>query len=211
MVQRRIAVIGGTGKVGKYIAETGLERGYRVRMLVRDPERVHKHLEGVELIVGDALNAESIEETIQNCDTVINTFGQPVRAMPLYSEVTKLILSQMKEQGIQRYIGVTGGSLTLVGDRKNLINRFGAGVFEILFSKMMVDKRKEHDMLKQSDLAWTLFRLPFVYEGPEQGEIRKNLIDMPGSKISNRDIARFLVEQIEKKTYFHQTPFIAGN
>ncbi|MBB4826310.1 putative NADH-flavin reductase [Sporosarcina luteola] len=210
MEERCIAIIGGTGKVGKYIAETALEKGYTVRMLVRNPDRVHMKKEGMELIVGDALNAGAIEETIRNSNVVINTFGQPAKAEPYYSQVTLQILSCMKEQGIRRYIGVTGGSLTIEGDRKNLMNRMGAKLFEVCFTKMILDKQLEHDFLQQSDLDWTLIRLPFVVEGPEKGHIRENLRDMPGNKITNGDIARFLIEQINVKTYYRQTPFIAG-
>lgn len=35
----KIAIIGGTGKVGRRIATKALESGYQVRMLVRDPKK----------------------------------------------------------------------------------------------------------------------------------------------------------------------------
>lgn len=210
MKQKCIAIIGGTGKVGKYIADTALERGYAVRMLVRNPDRIQVRRDGMELIVGDALDTKSIQKTIHNCEVVINAFGQPAKADPYYSEVTQLILTNMKEQGIQRYIGVTGGSLTIEGDRKSIMNRVGAKLFEVCFAKMILDKRKEHEILKKTDLNWTLVRLPFVVEGSGKGEVRENLIDMPGSKITNGDIARFLIAQINETTYYRQSPFIAG-
>lgn len=34
----KIAVIGGTGKVGRYIASESLKNGYQIRMLVRNPK-----------------------------------------------------------------------------------------------------------------------------------------------------------------------------
>ena len=39
-VYKKIAIIGGTGKAGRYIASKALEKGYHVRMLVRDPEKL---------------------------------------------------------------------------------------------------------------------------------------------------------------------------
>ncbi|MGG2093724.1 NmrA family NAD(P)-binding protein [Bacillus sp. S13(2024)] len=36
----KIAVIGGTGKVGRYIASEALKNGYQVRMLVRNPKKI---------------------------------------------------------------------------------------------------------------------------------------------------------------------------
>jgi len=38
-VYKKIAIIGGTGKAGRYIASKALEKGYHVRMLVRNPEK----------------------------------------------------------------------------------------------------------------------------------------------------------------------------
>lgn len=36
----KIAIIGGTGKVGRYIATKALQKEYQVRLLVRNPERL---------------------------------------------------------------------------------------------------------------------------------------------------------------------------
>lgn len=45
---------------------------------------------------------------LSGCHAVINTFGQPNKAIPLYSEVTEVVIQVMKELSIKRYIGVTG-------------------------------------------------------------------------------------------------------
>jgi hypothetical protein len=60
----------------------------------------------------------------------------------IYSLVTTNILETMNELGIRRYIGVTGGSLTITGDNKRFLNKIGAKMFEIFFSEMMMDKKK---------------------------------------------------------------------
>jgi hypothetical protein len=44
----------------------------------------------------------------------------------------------MKESQISRFIDVIGGFLTIKGDKKSVLNRLGAKLFEIFFSKMMV-------------------------------------------------------------------------
>jgi len=53
-------------------------------------------------------------------------------------------------------------SITIKGDNKKLINRIGAKMLELLFPKMMTDKRKELHILANSEIDWTLVRLPFV-------------------------------------------------
>ncbi|WP_259392017.1 hypothetical protein [Paenibacillus thiaminolyticus] len=48
-------------------------------------------------------------------------------------------------------------------------------------------------LLQNQHLDWSLVRLPFVKEGPCKGNIKVNLYDMPGSSITNSDIAAFLI------------------
>lgn len=206
----KIAVIGGTGKVGRYIASEALKNGYQVRMLVRNPKKLKCGGDKIEVVTGVAENIDTIGQLLEGCQIVINCFGQPMRDTPMYSRVTRDILKVMKEKGIKRYIGVTGASLNIIGDKKSLLNKIGAKMFEVYFSKMMKDKKEELDiLLENKDLEWTLIRLPFVKEGVEVRVVKESLTDMPGTTISNKEIASFIISQIDNKAYIHKTPFIA--
>jgi len=206
---QRIALIGGTGKVGKYVATKAIEKGYQVRMLVRNPSKYT--LTGIDVIKGDVQDRIAIQQLIQECDVVINAFGQPMKAHPIYSTVTQSILEVMTESNIRRYIGVTGGSLSLNGDKKSMVNRFGSTVFELLFSRMMNDKKKEWMvLLLNKHIDWTMVRLPFVLDKDEKQLIKEHLTDMPGSTIRNGDIATFLLQQIDNDSYIHKAPFISN-
>ncbi|GAA0399257.1 NAD(P)-dependent oxidoreductase [Paenibacillus motobuensis] len=207
---RKIAIIGGTGRVGKYIAKRAVENGYHVRMLVRNPDNLIFRDHRIEIIQGDVLDVTSLRTVLKSCDIVMNTFGQPAKAEPLYSQVTEQILNIMNEYGICRYIGVTGGSLNVAGDQKSIKNKIGARLFALFFSKMIIDKRRELKILEKSQVDWTLVRLPFVREGKEKGEIKENELDMPGNSITNNDIASFLIRQIDDKKYLRKTPLISG-
>lgn len=209
-MKRTIAIIGGTGKAGKFLAETAIKKGYTVRMLVRSPEKVSITGPNIELIIGDAQNPYSIRSLLEGCDAVVNTFGQPNRATPLYSEVTKLIITIMEDIGIKRYIGVSGGSLDVNGDKKSFVNKLGAIFFRIMYSKMIKDKKKELTILHESRRDWTLVRLPFIYEKDINKSIKESLFDMPGLTITNRNIADFLINEISNSKYIRQTPFIAN-
>lgn len=204
----KIAILGGTGKVGRYIAKKALERGFQVRMLVRNPDKLEGSDSRIEIIKGDAQNIDTIRFLLKDCNIVINTLGQPVKDLPLYSSITNNVLLIMNEFGIRRYIGVTGASLNIRGDNKKLLNKIGAKIFEILFPKMMNDKKKELNILINSDIEWTLVRLPFVIEGSGTGHIKENLTDMAGTKITNADIAKFIINEVNNKKYVRKTPFI---
>lgn len=116
----------------------------------------------------------------------------------------------MSEHNIQRYIGVTGASLDIAGDRKSFANRIGAVIFRLLYPSMLADKRKELGILKNSDAEWTLFRLPFVEEGPATGSVRISEKNMPGMKMRTGDIADLIIRQIEDSAYIRKHPFISN-
>lgn len=196
----KIAIIGGTGKVGRRIATKALESGYQVRMLVRDTKKVVIRDNGIKIVEGNVLNPKDIQKTLEGCQVVINTFGQSLKGKQIYSSVTETILEKMAELQIERYIGVTGGSLTIDGDKKTLINKVGTRIFEIIFSNMMKDKKREWHFLSSNNLIekWTLIRLPFIVDQEEIGHLKENLKDMPGTKITNGDIATFIINQIER-------------
>ncbi|MFP7473124.1 NAD(P)H-binding protein [Niallia taxi] len=130
----------------------------------------------------------------------------------MYSSVTKTIIEIMAELQIERYIGVTGGSLTISNDKKSLINRLGAKLFENFYSDMMIDKKKEWDFLNSNEQIkkWTLIRLPFVTDQEDIGYIKENLTDLPGIKITNGDIGTFIINQIEDSKYIQKAPFISN-
>lgn len=208
---RKIAIIGGTGKAGRNIATKALENGYQVRMLVRNPKKLAFSDSRIEIVVGNVQNTEDLNKLLENCQIVINTFGQHPKEKPIYSSVTESILKVMGELQIERYICVTGGSLTLVGDQKSIINSIGAKVFKILYSNMLKDRNKEWEILNHNQhIKWTLIRLPFVVEGKEKGNIKENLTDMPGTKITNGDVASFIIDQIDNSNYIRKAPFISN-
>ncbi|MGY4763698.1 NAD(P)-dependent oxidoreductase [Paenibacillus caseinilyticus] len=205
---KTIALIGGTGRVGRHIAATAVQKGYGVRLLRRSPGA--EAAGGMEVIGGDARDRKSLRMLLAGCHAVINAYGQSPKGEQLYSEVTREILALMKEGGIPRYIGVTGGSLVLPHDRRGLFNRTAAGVFRMMYPEMIAAKEKEYGVIAGSEAKWTLVRLPFVSEGAAAGKIKVSHTSMPGYRITNGAIASFLVDQVTDPSHVGMTPFIAN-
>jgi uncharacterized protein YbjT (DUF2867 family) len=72
--RREVFLTGGTGYMGKALAEELVRRGHRVRMLVR-PGSEGKAPSGCELVHGDALRAESYTPQVAPADTFVHLVG----------------------------------------------------------------------------------------------------------------------------------------
>ncbi|ANC19548.1 MULTISPECIES: SDR family oxidoreductase [Bacillus] len=206
----KIAILGANGKVGKFLINEALEQGFQVKILTRNSKNMPINNENIEVIIGDARDFSSIQELLQGCRAVINAVGQPKNESYIFSTVTKHILKVMKEYEIKRYILISGGSINVVGDQKGIVNKMGANLFKLFLPKMMQDKYKELQILQSSDVDWTVVRLPFVIEGNGIGNIKESLVDMPGIKIQNGDIAPFVIKQINSGLYVGKCPFISN-
>ncbi|ENB9401425.1 MULTISPECIES: SDR family oxidoreductase [Bacillus] len=206
----KIAILGANGKAGKFLVKEALDKGYQVKILTRNSNNIKITNENIEIINGDARDFASIRKLLKGCGAVINAVGQPKNESYIFSTVTKHILEAMKEFEIKRYIVISGGSLNVTGDQKGIVNKIGATLFKVFLSKMMQDKYKELQIIQSSKVDWTIVRLPFVIEGNGIGRINESLVDMPGIKIQNGDIAPFVIKQINSDRYVGKCPFISN-
>lgn len=75
-----VVLMGGSGFIGNYVAQALLERGARVRIASRNPERAHKlkplaNLGQLQLVRCNVSNQASVAKVIEGADAVINLVG----------------------------------------------------------------------------------------------------------------------------------------
>ena len=71
-----ILITGGTGFIGRHLIPLLIERGHRVRVLVREGSFARVPA-GARAIMGDALNADSVAAALRQDDTVVHLVGTP--------------------------------------------------------------------------------------------------------------------------------------
>merc|ERR1712209_32904 len=85
---KTIAIVGGTGQTGKWAVKGALLRGYKVKVLARNPDKVttvlkdlfdesevEKHQENVTVVKGGISNEEALVELLTGVDTVLSFLG----------------------------------------------------------------------------------------------------------------------------------------
>jgi putative NADH-flavin reductase len=208
MKTNTIAVIGGTGKSGKYLVQNLLDKNYSMKLLLRNPENFTLENPLIEIVKGDARDYDSINNLIDNCDIVINTIGQPIGEKSIFSDATKNVIKAMNFHGIKRYIVTTGLNVDTPFDHKNEKVKMATEWMYQNYPKTTADKQIEYKVLTESNLDWTLVRLPLIIQTSESFPTEASLEDCKGENISATDLAEFLVSQIDDETFIRESPFL---
>lgn len=208
MNNNTIAVIGGTGKSGKYLLNQLLKNHYRVRVLMRDPSKNPIDHSLAEIVQGDARDYQSVSTLLKNCHAVISTLGQPRGESSIFSQATQNVVKAMNNYAIDRYIVTTGLHVDTPLDQKDEKVQFSTRWMYDNFPEITRDKQVEHDFLVKCDVDWTLVRLPLIIQTDECFATEANLQNCVGEKISATDLASFLIGQLTDDTYVKKSPFL---
>ena len=108
-----VVLMGGSGFIGNYVAQAMLQRGARVRIASRNPERARKlkplaNLGQMLLARCDATNRDSIRRTIEGADAVVNLIGAfDGNLMRLMGEAPGWMAQAAAETGAQAFVHVS--------------------------------------------------------------------------------------------------------
>ncbi|HRP56544.1 NAD(P)H-binding protein [Agriterribacter sp.] len=208
----KIAIIGGTGKSGKYLVKHLINQGFQFKILLRNPYNFQINSPLVEVIEGNVTNYSSVGTLLEGCQAVISTLGlgEPPSEPTIFSQSTANVIEAMNEHNIHRYIVTTGLNVDTPFDNKSSKTAFATDWMRKNHPTSTANKQSEFDILSNSNVDWTLVRLPLIEQTDETGQINVSLEDCPGDKISATDLAHFLVEQLSTDTLIKKAPFIAS-
>jgi len=113
--KKTIALLGSTGKVGGWVLEEALERGYKIRALVRKPDKIPQSLRdnaSLTLIQGSATEATAVEQLLEddNISVLISTLGSPNPQTLIMTDAAKAlaeVLKKLKKEDAMRVLWLT--------------------------------------------------------------------------------------------------------
>ena len=113
-----VFITGGTGNIGQYVTLALLERGHKVRILTRTPERIPAYLsmDNVSVIKGSINDFDVLEKSVQGCDVVIHIAlgwgNDPVSMMDNDTKVTAFLLDASERAGVKNFIFTSSTAAT---------------------------------------------------------------------------------------------------
>jgi len=216
-MNKKVAVIGATGFVGKQVVNELSNRGYTVNAIARDTSKVEAN-ENVTSVSADVNNVEELTKVLQGNDAVINTFNAGWTNPNLYDDFlngSKNIEKAVEKSGIKRFITVGGaGSLFIEGHQ--LVD--GPDFPADIKPGALAARDYLNEIKKNETLDWTFFS-PAIEMHPGTAGVRvgiyRTALENPvfneegRSILSVEDVAVALVDELEQNNFVKQR-FTAG-
>lgn len=187
---KKVVIFGVAGHTGKYITEKmKSEPEIELSVFVRNPAKFGEmDLNGVNVIKGDALNAEDVKKAME---------GQDVILCSLEGDVLKMaqnIVSALKETSVKRIIWITGMGIhhEIKGMRGVMLN---------MLAKQRPDYIKAADTIAASEAVTTLLRCPGIMDGDNTKYFLTEEGEQPAHKnIERAGIAQCMFDMIQDET-----------
>jgi uncharacterized protein YbjT (DUF2867 family) len=196
----RIALFGGSGKLGRKLIDRALEHGYRVNALARDPARVHRHADDLTVIQGDAETGAGIGATVRGCRWIVFAISstKPTIAQCTANLVRELQTSRVAERIV--FVSRVG-----VGDTKGQ-GRKVSGLIQpfmpVMKRPLFDDLAAAEDLLRVSGLNALLLRATMLTDDPPGNPVvAVGPDEAPPHRISRASLADYILELLASPSF----------
>jgi hypothetical protein len=215
---RKISIVGASGKLGKYMVQHALVRGYEVIAVCREQslEKLDEFKNRITIIPGATNDPEVIKRAVSGCDGVL-TVLVPWGVQHYSSGTAQAVLDYSEPHA--RLIFSCGWHISRDGKdvyswkMKAFVRIFGslARLFRVAELSDQVEACRR---IFNSEKKWTVVRGSDLEEGESQGlPVWSRHVGDPilESNLTRRiDFALFMVEALENGELVHEAPAIVG-
>jgi NAD(P)-dependent dehydrogenase (short-subunit alcohol dehydrogenase family) len=214
----KICIVGASGKLGQYMIQHALERGYEVVGVCRE-KSVGKlaRFEGrIAVIAGPTNDRDLIRRAVAGCDGVLTVLA-PWGMKQYASGTAQAVLDHAPAHA--RLIFSCGWHITRDGQDvyswklKAIVSVFG-GLARLMRFAELEDQVEACRRIFASDRLWTVVRGSDLEEGDSQGlPVWSRHVGDPileSNRTRRVDFALFMVEALKDGALIHEAPAIVG-
>lgn len=209
--QNNILVFGASGGTGRHVVQRALAAGYQVTAFVRDPGRFELEHPRLRTVRGDVLEAARVAEVMPGHDAVVVALGAPALSrLRIRERGTQNVIDAMNAAGVRRL--VVQSSYGIAETRGELPPFVRWVVVPFYLARAFRDHEAQERLVRQSDLAWTIVRPPFLTDDEHRSEVVVGaLLDAKATefKISRASVADFMVTQLRSSQHLSASPAIS--
>ena len=146
MSKNKILLAGATGYLGRFITEKLVEKGYDVRVVVRNKDKINLKAQNLTILEAQVTQPETLKNICENIDVVISTIGitrqkDGLTYMDVDFQANANLIDEAKRRGIKKFIYIS----VLNGEKLRHL-------------KICEAKEKLGDYLKDSGMDYCIIR-----------------------------------------------------
>jgi len=214
-----ILILGSTGRTGRILLSEALRRGHKVTVLISHKGALKIKPELVEVFEGTPLNKFTLSDAMKGCDAMLSALNiSRISDFPwsklrtskdFLSESMKHIIDAAAENDLKRIIITTAWGVAET--RKDIPAWFRWLINNSNIRYPYYDHEHQEQMLKSSDMDWTIVRPAGLTDSMKNREVKVTLNNQPKPSlmISRRNVALFMLDVLEKNLYNKQCPVIS--
>lgn len=196
-----ILLFGSTGRVGSLTLQKLLKLNHEVIAFVRNAYKLNLVHDKLSVIEGNILDNNALDKLKDfKVDGVINAIGSdPLKPSTLYTDTTRIIIQFLTGKKDVHYIGITG----IAQMEKTLLGKLLIFILnKTPVKNAILDHQNAFNLVKESNLFWTLIGCPYIAEGEEIGKYHiDNKFRGGYKKIHPGDVAGAMVDELEKHNF----------
>ncbi|MDX6151669.1 NAD(P)-dependent oxidoreductase [Marinococcus sp. PL1-022] len=210
----KIVVFGATGNTGKRFVRKALKEGSEVVVYARQPEKLLIDNENLTVHEGKITNYQNVYDSLKGADAVVSLLGrkEAAKGTPLSTGMSHIV-NAMQERNISRLVAVTSSDVKIPKDGASKRFSLLTAGWKVAKFKGSNENANAADIIRQSNLDWTLVRVPVLSDKPS-GE-NAPTVGYPGrhdlkNTLYRQTLVDFLYEQLETSDFSREAPVLSN-
>jgi putative NADH-flavin reductase len=220
----KLTIFAATGGIGRQLLEQALAAGHDVTAVARNPRALPTRVRAVAADLG-APDPAVLESAVAGADAVLSGLGPRTRSdAGIASRGTRAIVGAMEATGVRRIVVVSAAPVSTMASPGRpdppgrdpgeglVTRRLVMPLLRAALREVYDDLALMEDVLRASDLDWTVVRPPRLTNRPATGTYRTasghNL--RGGVLVARADVAHLMLEVLEQPGTIGQAIGIAN-
>lgn len=208
----KLAIFGATGKTGRHVLEQALEAGHEVTAFVRDPAKLGGGHERLSVVQGVVADGARVLDAVRGQEAVISTLGQTrTSSRDVLTVAARNLVPAMREAGVLRLVTLVGAGVPDERDEGSVGRTLMRGLMKLAARHVLEDAERHAEIVRGSELEWTLVRPPRLTDRSRQGGYRTGYMKLgPKDSISRADLAEFMLTLATEGGYLRAAPMVTA-